>query len=72
MPNFPLEMHQDPNRQQDSEALTQMIGLALLPKARSLWEEWLDQGRLVEVDGCWHWQDEPQSLSDVGPEQNCD
>ena len=70
MPNFALDIRQDPNKQQDPEVLTQMIGLALLPRARSLWEEWLDQGQLIEVDGCWRWKDEPPSPSDADSASN--
>ena len=55
MVDYPLGVRHDPIEPGAMEELASMVSLVLLPKAQSLWDEWLREGLLVEGAGCWLW-----------------
>ena len=55
MPDFPLVIRCGHEDQLPMEEQFSAINQILLAKAKGLWEEWHQEGKLVEADGCWRW-----------------
>jgi hypothetical protein len=55
MSDFPLVIQCGHEDQLPMEELFAAINQILMPKARALWEEWHQEGKLVEADGSWMW-----------------
>jgi hypothetical protein len=57
-PKFAISLEQDPEREIPLEEAFQEVRMVLLPRAKALWESWVESGLLTIEEGAdgRHWR----------------